>query len=399
MASIVDYARIAHDPFSERPFCPVDALCLSWLAYLRFPVEFGVDNRAGARLVDLADPRLLTRMTTLAHNSGQTLALFEAMAASPRFANVRACLYVSESDEDELLQFSAVTFVLPDGTGSCVCYRGTDDTLLGWQENFHLACAMPIAAQRRATGYLQQVVEELGGGFWVAGHSKGGALASYACATADDATRTQVRACLSFDGPGLCPEIRSGANWHDDVPFTKVVPRESVVGMLFERSQAHLTVVRCDEEGILQHAPFSWELDGCEFACEQGLSYDAWRFSQRVNDWLERMGSGERLAFADLLAWLVSTTGETSCSGLLRHWNANAPAMRAALEAAPAEDRALLQRVMDDLVATLLLGSAQEYERPEAGTPAAADAAARRMEDATARINDRLSKLDRLTGR
>ena len=113
MASIVDYAHTAHDPFSGRPFCPVDALCLSWLAYLRFPVEFGVDNRAGARLVDLADPRLLTRMTTLVHNSEQTLALFEAMAASPRFANVRACLYASESDEDELLQFSAVTFVLP----------------------------------------------------------------------------------------------------------------------------------------------------------------------------------------------------------------------------------------------------------------------------------------------
>jgi hypothetical protein len=54
---------------------------------------------------------------------------------------------------------------------------------------------------------------------------------------------------------------------------------------------------------------------------------------------------------------------------------------------------------MDDLVATLLLGSRQEL-RPESDEPEAkASYAARRLEDAAARVNDRLSQLDRLTGR
>ena len=398
MSTIVDYARTARDGFAERPLGRVDALCLSWLAYLRFPEGLGIEERAGLRLLDLSVLGYTAQMTAPLHDAKESALLFDALAASPRFSQVRACLHVSESSETEGMQFSATTFVLPDGAGSCVCYRGTDDTVLGWKENFHFACAGAIPAQRRAVRYLEDAVSELGGSFWACGHSKGGALAAYAAGMANDETRAQITACYSHDGPGLCPEITTDPAWHSDVPLDKTVPQESLVGMLFERSQSGLAVVRSTAEGVMQHAPFTWEVAGKDFVYEQGMSYDAWRMAQRVNDWLEATPLEDREAFADLLAWLADATGEQSCSGLLRRWNSNSQAMRAALAGAPAADRALFDRVTDELVTTLVLGSAQEHARAEAGTREASDAAARRIEDLTARANDHFSKLDRLTG-
>ena len=364
MGNIISYAREAQDTFAERPFCRVDALCLAWLAYLRLPQELGVGTRAGVRLVDLCDERLIPAMTSSLHDAESSRELLVAMAASPRFANVRACLHVAETDESEAMQFAATTFVLPEGAGSCITFRGTDNTLLGWKENIRLACAASVPSEDRAVSYLEEVAFLVDGPLWVGGHSKGGLLAAYACAHASGAVRTRVQKCFSHDGPGASPELRASATWHDDVPFEKTVPRESLVGMIFERSQDGFVVVRSSEIGPLQHSPFSWEVRGDDFVCEQGLSYDAWRLSQRLNDWLEEMGPQQRSSFAELLCWLMDVTGETSFSGLLERWSSNSQAMREALGRAPEADRELFARAMDDLVATLLLGSRQEL-RPE----------------------------------
>ena len=399
MANIVDYARTAQDTFDERPLTSVDALCLAWLAYLRLPAELGVDNRAGIRLADLAQDWLRAPLTVGLRNPERSWELLCALGASPRFGNVRACLHASEASEEGGMQFAATTFVLPGGTGAVVAYRGTDDTTLGWKENLGLACSEAVPAQRRAASYLEQTAAELGCRLWVCGHSKGGALASYASGMACGEARAQVVVCWSFDGPGLAPEIVAHPDWQASVPTSKLVPQSSLVGMLFERSQDALTVVRSSAADVRQHDPFSWEVAGGDFVAARGLDYDAWRLSQRLNDWLCSMSPAARAHFAELLGWLMDATAESTFSGLLARWQGNARAMQAALEQAPAGDRELFGRAMDDLAATLLLGSAREYERPSAGSHAAADVAARKVEDLSAHVNDSLSRIDQYLGR
>lgn len=400
MANIVDYARNARDTFAERPFCRLDALCLSWLAYLRLPSELGVENRAGVRLADLGQGWLLPHLTTTIHDRENSERLIRALAASPRFGNVRACLHVAESSDAKGMQFTATTFVLPEGAGACVTFGGTDNSIRGWKENLGLVCDTAIPAQSRAALYLDQTVEELGIRLWVSGHSKGGALAVYACAAAQDATLAQLDCCFCFDGPALCPEVAAGAPWPAQLPLVKVVPRASLVGMLFERSQQELVVVRSSAVGVMQHAPFSWEVLGNDFVCEQGMDYDAWRLSQRLNDWLDTMDAATRRSFAELLGWLLDTTGEATFSGLLSRWSSNRQTMMAALDAAPEADRMAFAQALDDLTATVLLGSRKELGLDWADTPTAAtEQASRRLEDASAKVNDRLAQLDRLTGR
>ena len=399
MANIIDYARLATGSFAQRPLCRVDSLCLSWLAYLRYPATLGADSFEGVRLADLADPALLPLELSSLHDTERSEQLVRAVAASPRFGEVRAYLHASESDEEEGKQFSATAFRLPDGLGTYVAYRGTDDSLVGWKENFRLACATAVPAQRRALSYLDQLAYVVDGPLWAGGHSKGGNLAEYACRMATDEVRERIVACYTHDGPGFRAEVRADEGWHDDVPVHKTVPRAALVGMLFERSQQGITVVRSSAAGVMQHAPLSWEVGGTDFVCEQGMDYDAWKLAQRLNDWLCDMSAERCERFAELLGWLVDVTAEPSFSSLLRRWSTNRNAMRAALAAAPADDRALFEQTMDDLVATVLLGSRQEHGITDDDTPAAAaSAAARKIEDLSARANDHLAKLERLTG-
>ena len=397
MGSMATYALSAKDSFATRPLCRVDALCLSWLAYLRFSQDSNTEGSEGLRIADLGQPTLRSKLVLGARSVYDSSLLLQAMAASPRFSDVRACWHVSDSSTTDGRQFSATTFVLPDGMGAFLAFRGTDDTLVGWKENLQLATDKPLPAQVRAASYVQDVASRVEGPLWLGGHSKGGNLAAYAAGVVPDEVRGRLAGCFSFDGPGVCKALRSQPGWHDDVPLDKTVPHESLVGMLFERSQQSVVVVESSAQGLMQHDPFTWKVSGNDFACLPGLDYDAWRTAQRVNDWLDDMSADERAAFADVLAFLMDTTAEVTFSGLLSRWSSNTQVMQTALDAAPAEDRALLERAMGDLAANLLLGSRQEHASAGETPRERIDAAQRRVDDLTAHTLDRLSRLDRLT--
>jgi hypothetical protein len=70
------------------------------------------------------------------------------------------------------MQFSAVSFLLPGGD-VFVAFRGTDDTLVGWKENFNMSFMHPVPAQREAHKYLERVAAATSGRIFVGGHSKG----------------------------------------------------------------------------------------------------------------------------------------------------------------------------------------------------------------------------------
>ena len=397
MPTIVDYVLRERDTFAERPLCRVDSLCLSWLSYLRFPVESTARSAEGVSLADLDRDEWRLKMVAALHDSDTSEALLRAMAASPRFSGVRVALHVDERNDEEGKQFSATTFLLPGG-GAYVAFRGTDDSIVGWKENFGLACSAGIPAQVSALAYLQLAALSEDGPLWVGGHSKGGNLAVYAARKAPDQVRSRVRACFTHDGPGFCPEAVAAGGWHDDVTVDKTIPTESLVGMLFEKNQQGFAVVKSSEQSIMQHSPLSWQVEGRDFACVAGMDYSAWKLVRRLNDWLAEHDTASRLAFANTLAWLADVTAETSFSSLIQRWQGNSEAMRAALDAAPAEEREAFEAAMEDLVTTLLLGSATEYDRsPKTPTQAAASAE-RQVDDLTAKFNSKLADLERRTG-
>lgn len=127
-------------------------------------------------------------------NPDLTHDLFQAAGENPRYANVRLGAVVEHINQGEQTQFAAATFQLPDGhkrrkptyKGTLVIsFRGTDDSLIGWKEDFNMAFQYPVPAQRSASAYLDMVARLWEGPIILVGHSKGGNLAIYAAMNAD----------------------------------------------------------------------------------------------------------------------------------------------------------------------------------------------------------------------
>lgn len=90
---------------------------------------------------------------------------------------MRLGCFADRLDADNAQQFAALTVETGDGAVYC-SFRGTDDTLAGWKEDFHMAYVSQIPAQKLAVEYLETVARQYPRRkLRLGGHSKGGNLA------------------------------------------------------------------------------------------------------------------------------------------------------------------------------------------------------------------------------
>ena len=269
MANLFDYLDWRGDlPFSAAPFCEVDNLILSLLSYPDYSSLLLEKDLVGLPLEKLV-PLYFTHRPRTKEGLGLLLGdrifdLMERAAVSPRFASVRVWGHRSRMDKQRELQFSATTFSLGGGE-SFVAFRGTDDTLIGWKEDFNMTVSFPIPAQEEAAAYLAFVAESTADRLLVGGHSKGGNLAVYAAATCDAAIQARILSVWSNDGPGFSPEMLNSPGYlaiRDRVH--PLIPRASVVGILFEWDPEPV-VVESAASGAFQHEGLTWQVLGNSF--------------------------------------------------------------------------------------------------------------------------------------
>ena len=140
MNNIVSFAQRVLDRFGTRPLYSVDSLILSWLSYMYLPEEYeearGWDG--SIKLSDLYHAEhfpVLFRETWDPENS---LLLLSAMAANPRYRDMRITGFTEITDPAAEKQFAAMTVLLPGGN-AYIAYRGTDMSLVGWKEDFNMS--------------------------------------------------------------------------------------------------------------------------------------------------------------------------------------------------------------------------------------------------------------------
>ena len=80
---------------------------------------------------------------------------------------------------------------LPDGT-AYISFRGTDDTIVGWKEDFNLSNGI-VPSHRKALEYLEFNGTYMQSMIRLGGHSKGGNLAMYTAMQCDDALQEKNR--------------------------------------------------------------------------------------------------------------------------------------------------------------------------------------------------------------
>ena len=242
--------------------------------------------------------------------------LLEAVSSNPRYANVVVHDYVSVFSEAEQTQFAAVSFTCPGHFTYCA-FRGTDKTWVGWKEDFDMAYAAPVPAQRAAREYLDEVGVRAIDPLYVGGHSKGGNLAVYAAAKACAPVAEKLAGVYSHDGPGFPEGVLSDDEIERIRPLTcKTVPRESLVGLLMERDFDY-RVVQSDAHGISQHSPFKWHVEQGELVLAEGIAPTARFTADVLNDWIAGLDVLGRRRAVDALFAALRATGAQDAFDIL----------------------------------------------------------------------------------
>ena len=354
MSTIFDYLdHVTYDSIYDRPFKELDVLALTELTYLPFDriVPQGDTTNIEVRLSDATE---LVDQTTDFIVTDQHLQLVDKLATSKRFKNIKLLNYVDEYDLDVQKQFAAMTYRLTMDV-YLVVFRGTDDTLIGWKEDFHMTYMDHIPAQRRAASYLQHVMKEFPKGhFMVAGHSKGGNLAAYACSYLPDQLFKQVDAIYCYDAPGLNKSIIKTEGYQRIAHLIhRYVPQGSIVGMMLEVPEPATIVKSRAFGGFAQHDAFTWMVEKDGFVTLDQTNPDSQQTDETLKQWVRETSADERKKFFDTFFGIFLDAGITSINDLrnLKNFSKIKDIFQSAQDLDPTE-REMLERLAKQLIDT-----------------------------------------------
>ena len=314
MASMLDYIAWRGDlSFSSSAPNEVDALIFSTLSYIPFrgsvernPEKPVLLRQAAREFFDIPDPEGYIR-------TQNDLELLKAAGESQRFGNIRIAEYRKIFIKERDTQFAAVTFLLDDGS-IFISFRGTDNTLVGWKEDFSMCFRREIPSQKLAKQYLQDVLMDHSGPVRVSGHSKGGNVAVYAVSQSVPVIRERILEVYNQDGPGFSEAFLEDPGYRQILPILHTqVPQSSVIGMILNRAES-IAIVKSNQSGIMQHDPFSWEVQGNRLVAVDSLSGNSIFLQLTIKNWLLGMDMETRVRMVDMLFDLL-TSGDVEVTG------------------------------------------------------------------------------------
>ena len=354
MDNIITYAETCLDTFDQKPFCDVDSLILSCLTYLDIPAQMANGRTwRGMRLADLYRAEHFDRLFSVTFAPQRTRQLLTALAASPRFRDIRVMGYTATLDALQEKQFSAMTFRLVPNL-SYIAFRGTDSTLVGWKEDFNMAFRTPVPAQQAARVYLTTAASHCPGEILLGGHSKGGNLAVYAAAFCGKRLQSRIGRVFSHDGPGFLPEVLQSEGYTAIVNrIEKTLPQSAVVGMLLEQQETY-KIVKSKSVSLLQHDPFTWEVKDGAFVSLDHLTRDARHVDQTLTAWLQRVDHNERERLVDALFGILESTDVRTLDQLRTDWQKAIPAVAREAAKLDQDTREFLFRTLKELAALSL---------------------------------------------
>ena len=358
MPNIIDYLTWRGDvPFSCAPFNDVDNLVLSQFSYIQLekagaPCD-GMTIRDIASLLE-AQPDAFGFID--ARNSQEML---KTMASGDRFGGIPVRGYSSETDEERELQFAGMSFLLPDGT-VYVAFRGTDNTLVGWKEDFNMAFSCPVPAQTEALRYLKAVCDSANCSVRVGGHSKGGNLAVYAAACLPEVLQDRLLQVFSNDGPGMSEEVIASPGYQRvSDRIISILPEFSIIGMLMCEHRNN-KVVESRASGLMQHSAFTWQVRRAGFVELPGLTRKSLKIDDILDSWLFDMPEDERMQLVEALFAALKQAEVTSMQELLAKRIKTAVSVLSAVRHFDQDTRRLVWEKLTRLAGTAIKGAKEE---------------------------------------
>ena len=383
MKNMLDYIKeFGHVSFEERAFSEIDALVLTELEYL--PLEKVVpSDENGENFVtvkEIAEYMQEHKQELFDENpmmiTQERHEVSQVIADAPRFQSLKFFGVVSEWDKDTTKQFAAVT-VEVEPSVRLVIFRGTDDTLIGWKEDFLMTYSPLVAAQTDAKEYLAKQASLWDGDLMISGHSKGGNLAIYAAATQVEDVQLRIVDIFCFDSPGLYRSVLETKGYQNIVPLAmRYIPQDSLVGLMLE-SEVPYVIVKSNATGAMQHSAMTWEIEDGQFIKMEKLTKNSQLNDQTFKKWTESVSDEELELFWNVFFELLFSVGIDTVNDLYGEFMHYVQEFLKAAGDMDEEKRELLTRIALLLVSTrfevwkdsLDMSELVKFEMPEVKLP------------------------------
>lgn len=265
---LYDYGDVS---FQEMPFNELDALIMGVLSYVPFEQVVGDEMKEPVTLKDLIVSFLGTLNVdymsvyypdfTFKH-----ILLCLKLLTAKRFCDSKVVAFQKVHNEEKKIQFCGIAVILEDGTLN-VSYRGTDNTFVGWEENFAIAFSDHVPGQALATAFLMDAMKAFPNvKVRVFGHSKGGNFAVCSAVSIPKKEQDKIINVYSLDGLGICRSLfESEEHKRIEKRIIHIVPEQSVIGCLLCHEKISFVVKSYPlKEVFNQHDIYNWVVSDTE---------------------------------------------------------------------------------------------------------------------------------------
>ena len=326
MSTSIDFIREYGDKtFDELPFCDIDNLALCEIFYM--PFDKVINDHFNKEPILFSDACNKVFAYNGYKNVGPGLILPKKISAKmmtmsrcKRYQDIKIVACQSAFGTNPALQFAAMTLILPDGT-LVVVYRGTDDTLAGWKEDFDIYLKKGIPSHKLGVNYLNNIAERYEGSIIVCGHSKGGHVSLYSAMHCKEEVRARIKTVYNNDGPGFDNfDFIKSKEYKELLPkYKHFIPSNSFIGVILAHDDDYKIVKNTKFLGMLQHDASTWKTNGTEFLTKEDRFALSKITDLSLMEIILTVNDEESAAFDRILTAIVEGTGQINLTNFARN--------------------------------------------------------------------------------
>ncbi len=296
--------------FGEKTFNEIDNVIFSQLIYTDFENIVKNDEKvllseAAMEFFSIHSNEELENLIGISEKSAR---LLMECAKTRRFGKVLLCNYVNHVNEEIDKQFSAINFILDDGS-LLVAFRGTDVTVTGVKESAMLSYMFPVPAQIEALHYFQETAMLTDGDIRICGHSKGGNLAVFAAVNCSNSLKKRIVGVYEDDAPGFPKWFFERYDYKQiENRIFLLTPQTSIIGRMLYHNVEPI-IVESSNNGLRQHQVSSWKIDDSSFVRMKKYDSISNFTSDYINDLIEYIGDDDLQLFFDTIEYVAENMG------------------------------------------------------------------------------------------
>ena len=305
MGNLITYVQqYGAQTFKDKSLTDIDILVLTEIAYLPFDeiVSSSFEEKAAISLNQLGKEFEIIKEKEHENNpfmiTKERIQLLDIVSKSQRYKDIKVFGFMNDIDDELTKQFAAVCYQWEEES-RWIIFRGTDESLTGWKEDFMMTYSDLIPAQIDAIEYLRKQAELFSGSLNISGHSKGGNLSLYASAMQEEDIQHRIQQIYCWDAPGVHRSILGTEGYQRVVSKAKrYIPQDSIVGLMLE-SQVPYHIIESQGSGISQHSALMWNIEDDYFVELTELTKNSQLTDQTFKQWTEVVSDEDLKLFFD----------------------------------------------------------------------------------------------------